>query len=64
MTVDLMPKERWGNFAQDVIFQENDPRIGSFRYRFFPISTSSSILAHLIATQIVEFEYFKKQMSH
>ncbi len=64
MTVDLMPKERWGNFAQDVIFQENDPRIGSFRYRFFPISTPASILAHLIATQIVEFEYFKKQMSH
>jgi hypothetical protein len=64
MTIDLMPKERWGNFAQDIVFQEKDPRIGSFRYRFFPISTSIKILAHLIATQIREFDYFKKQMSH
>ncbi|MFA6437970.1 MAG: hypothetical protein WCX28_01550 [Bacteriovoracaceae bacterium] len=64
MTIDLMPKERWGNFAQDIVFQENDPRIGSFRYRFFPISTSVKILAHLIETQIREFDYFKKQMVH
>lgn len=64
MTIDLMPKERWGNFAQDIVFQENDPRIGSFRYRFFPISTSINILAHLIETQIREFEYYKRQMSH
>ncbi|NUN70026.1 MAG: hypothetical protein HUU02_09985 [Bacteroidetes bacterium] len=64
MTIDLMPKERWGNFAQDIVFQEHDPRIGSFRYRFFPISTGVSILAHLIATQVREFDYFKQQMSH
>lgn len=64
MTIDLMPNERWGNFAQDIVFQEHDPRIGSFRYRFFPISTGVSVLAHLIGTQIREFEYFKQQMSH
>lgn len=64
MTIDLMPTERWGNFAQDIVYQEHDPRIGSFRYRFFPIGTSVSILAHLIETQIREFEYFKRQMSH
>jgi hypothetical protein len=64
MTIDLMPNERWGNFAQDIVFQENDPRIGSFRYRFFPITTSVKILSHLMETQIREFDYFKKQMSH
>jgi hypothetical protein len=64
MTIDLMPKERWGNFAQDIVYQESDPRIGSFRYRFFPVSTAVTILAHLIETQLREFEYFKKQMSH
>ncbi len=64
MTIDLMPHERWGNFAQDIVFQEHDPRIGSFRYRFFPISTGVSILAHLIGTQVREFDYFKQQMSH
>lgn len=62
MTVDLMPKERWGNFAQDIVFQEPNTRLSSFRYRFFPVSTSIGVLAHSIATQIVEFEYFKRQM--
>lgn len=63
MTIDLMPKERWGNFAQDIIFQEENHRMSSFRYRFLPISTPIGVLVHSIATQIVGLEYFKKQMS-
>lgn len=63
MTVDLMPTERWGNFAQDILFQEENIRLAVFRYRFFPLSTSLAVLAHSIQVQIREFQYFMKQMS-
>jgi len=33
MTIDLMPDDRWGNFAQDISYQEDDVRMGSYRYR-------------------------------
>ncbi|MDD8017202.1 MAG: hypothetical protein PHP42_02390 [Bacteroidota bacterium] len=62
ITIDLMPKERWGNFAQDIIFQETDVRRAAFRYRFVPIQISTSILAHLITTQLSEYEQFSTQM--
>lgn len=62
MTIDLMPKERWGNFAQDVLFREHDSRISAFRYRFLPISISLHVLTHIVYTEIVKFDYFKKQM--
>ncbi|KAB2921813.1 MAG: hypothetical protein F9K22_13115 [Bacteroidetes bacterium] len=62
ITVDLMPEERWGNLAQDVIFQETDPRMAVFRYRFLPISLRSGLLARIIATQLAEERNFAQQM--
>ncbi|NJN82616.1 MAG: hypothetical protein HC802_10335 [Caldilineaceae bacterium] len=38
-TISLMPRRRWGNYAQDILFQEDDPRMASFRYRIVPIGT-------------------------
>lgn len=42
MIVDLLPVTRMGNFAQDVLYQENstDSRMISFKYRYLPISTN------------------------
>ncbi|MBI2427783.1 MAG: hypothetical protein HYV29_03135 [Ignavibacteriales bacterium] len=62
-TIDLMPGERWGNFAQDIIFQETDVRHALFRYRFVPISIGGLLLAQLIEAQLSEYQAFKKQMS-
>ncbi len=63
MTVDLMPKNRWTNFAQDIVFREPNVRLSSFCYRFFPITTSIRILAHVIESQIKEYEFYKLQMT-
>lgn len=62
ITIDLMPKERWGNFAQDIIFQETDVRQAAHRYRFFPVQISTKALAELISIQLEENEHFNAQM--
>lgn len=52
MTLDLI-ETRWGNFAQDVLYQETNPRLASFRYRYLPSQVSQNILAN-IAAQMIE----------
>jgi hypothetical protein len=52
MTLDLI-ENRWGNFAQDVLYQEKNPRLASFRYRYLPSQVSQDILAN-IATQMIQ----------
>lgn len=53
MTIDMI-EERWGNFAQDVLYQESDPRLASFRYRYLPLSTSLKNLAHIASEMIIK----------
>jgi len=51
MTLDLI-ESRWGNFAQDVLYQETNPRLASFRYRYLPSQLSADILANIVAQMI------------
>ncbi len=53
MTIDMI-EERWGNFAQDILYQESDPRLASFRYRYLPLQTSLSNLAHIASEMILK----------
>jgi len=63
MTLDLMPDGRWKNFAQDILYQEPDPRIASLRYRYLPLTTSIKTLAY-IATKMIEISsIFYSQMT-
>ncbi|MFP5273328.1 hypothetical protein [Coleofasciculus sp.] len=62
MTLDLMPP-RWGNFAQDILYQENDSRLASFRYRYLPIETSISQLADIASSMIREYGNFVLNMT-
>ncbi|MEG4584446.1 hypothetical protein QUA54_04230 [Microcoleus sp. MOSTC5] len=62
MTIDLID-ERWGNFAQDILYQESDPRIASFRYRFLPYQTSNDTLAFIAAVMVLKWSKFKSQMT-
>ena len=55
MTLDLI-ENRWGNFAQDVLYQEKNPRLASFRYRYLPSQVSLDILAN-IATQMIQSQF-------
>jgi hypothetical protein len=59
MTIDLMPKERWGNMIQDILYQETDPRMAAFRYRYLPQDLDRSILIDSIVKMISEYCLFK-----
>lgn len=62
LTIDLMPIERWGNFAQDIVYQENDNRMASYKYRYLPLTVNLRTLACIISAQLNGYTYFKKQM--
>ncbi|MEG4441900.1 hypothetical protein QUB47_06405 [Microcoleus sp. AT9_B5] len=62
MTIDLID-ERWGNFAQDILYQEDNPRMASFRYRFLPYQTSNDTLAFIAAVMVLNWSKFKSQMT-
>lgn len=62
MTIDLMPERRWGNFAQDILYQEADPRIAAYRYRYIPLKTDIDEIADLAASMILKRSHFYQQM--
>lgn len=59
MTIDLMPNKRWINFAQDILYQESDPRLAAFRYRYLPINTSISEIAEIAQSMIKMYEIYQ-----
>ncbi|MEQ9625949.1 hypothetical protein [Coleofasciculus chthonoplastes] len=61
MTLDLMP-ERWGNIAQDILYQEPDPRLAAYRYRYLPFDTRMDQIADIAASMILNYQYFYSQM--
>ncbi len=62
MTIDLMPP-RWGNFAQDILYQEHDPRVASFRYRYIPSETRITQLVEISLSMIRNYSNFVVNMS-
>ncbi|WP_293125595.1 hypothetical protein [Microcoleus sp. bin38.metabat.b11b12b14.051] len=62
MTIDLID-ERWGNFAQDIIYQESNPKMAAFRYRFLPYQTKADTLAFIAAVMVETFDEFKSHMT-
>jgi len=62
MTIDLMPVNRWGNFAQDIVFEKQDIRVSAFRYRFVPMNMKRKTIVAIIQKMINGYDYFKKQM--
>lgn len=62
MTIDIMPLRRWGNIAQDVLYQEDDCRMASYRYKYIPIETSAKTIAHIAVTMLKGFENYQQVM--
>jgi hypothetical protein len=62
MSMDLMPPSRWGNIAQDILYQEGDNRLSSFKYRYIPISTNISMLYKILKLQLSGYASYKKMM--
>ncbi len=63
ITVDLMPDDRWGNFAQDILYQEVDPRLAAYRYRFLPDQMEIQKLAEIASVMITSFESHHQLMT-
>lgn len=55
MTVDLMPEDKWQCLPEDVLFQEPDPRMASFRYRFIPASSGPVSTAEVAESMLQQF---------
>ena len=64
MTISLMPSKRWGNFAEDILFTEHDPRIASFQRRIVPLNLSMSDLRDIIFDMITGRDHFVKKFIH
>ncbi len=62
MTIDIMPMGRWGNLAQDVLYQEDDCRMTSYRYRYIPIETSAKTVAHIAISMMAGFKNYHQVM--
>jgi hypothetical protein len=62
MTIDLMPKDRWGNYAQDILFHETDHRLTAYKYRFVPMESSVTLVADMAAAQLKGADHFNMQM--
>lgn len=58
MTIDMMMEDRWGNFAQDILYQEKDPRLASFRYRYVPLKTSLPTLVSMASEMFRRYSEF------
>ena len=56
ITVDLMPDDRWGNFAQDILYREVDPRLAAYRYRFLPDQMEIQKLSEIASGMITSFK--------
>ena len=62
MTIDIMPKGRWGNLAQDVLYQEDDCRMATYRYRYIPIETLAKTVAHIAVSMMAGFKNYHQVM--
>lgn len=62
MTLNLMPSGRWGNITQDVLYQETDVRMSSYRYRYIPISQSTDCIRKLVKNMLLHREGYVKYM--
>jgi hypothetical protein len=55
MTIDLMPEDKWQCLPEDILFQEADPRIATFRYRFLPTGSPMDIVAQVAVSMLEQF---------
>ncbi|MFB5760247.1 hypothetical protein [Paenibacillus medicaginis] len=63
MTLNLIPKDRWGNFAQDILFQKCNEKVNIYLHRLIPIETRISVLTKIINNQINGLDHYIMQMT-
>lgn len=61
MTISIMPLKRWGNFAEDILFSEEDNRLASFQKRIIPMNTSILETLDICENMLKGRAYFVKK---
>ncbi len=64
MSVVLMPKSRWRNMANDVLYHEPDSRMAAYRYRYIPTTTDMGTLVRMIVDQLEGCDHFRRQVQN
>jgi hypothetical protein len=64
MTISLMPSKRWGNYAEDILFSENDIRLACFQKRILPLNTCIFDICDMAYDMITGRDYFIKKFMH
>ena len=64
MAISLMPSKRWANYAEDILFIENDVRLASFQRRIVPLNMCIFDLIDIISDMISGRDYFLKKFIH
>jgi hypothetical protein len=62
ITMDLMPHDRWGNIAQDIILNEDNSCDAVFRYRFLPQTISVNDLAIIALSCFRDYAAYRDLM--
>ena len=62
IVIDLMPKDRWVNFTRDILYQEQDPRLATFRYQYLPLGIPIKELANIASTMLKNQQQFRESM--
>lgn len=66
MTIDLMlngKENRWSNFAQDILYHEQDARLAAFRYQYVSFEVSMNELIRIASNMILKYSEFKQMMT-
>jgi hypothetical protein len=64
LVIELVPEERWSNFAQDLLIHEEKPLIASYRFRLLPLQTSLRVIARIAYFQLRDYLYYKRIITH
>lgn len=64
MTISLMPSRRWGNFAEDILFTEQDLRLASFQRRIVPLNLCLCDLRDIVFDMVTGRDHFIEKFIH
>lgn len=64
MTLSMMPSRRWGNYAEDILYSEQDVRLASFQKRIVPLNLSISDLKDIVLDMVTGRDHFIKKFIH
>jgi hypothetical protein len=64
MSISLMPSKRWCNFAEDILFVEEDVRLASYQRRIIPLNICIFDICDIVVDMITGREFFIKKFIH